>query len=116
MAARHHLMQPALIIQGGAGRWIRDFLRAEKIRKTISRILKLAYQRLLEANALEAVVHAVQLLEDDPEFNAGTGSQLQSDGRARLSASIMDGPSLRFASVINIEKIKNPISCRASPS
>ncbi len=103
------MTQPVLIIQGGAGRNLKNFLRAGEIRKKISRILNLAYKKLLKTDALEAVTYAVRLLEDDPEFNAGTGSQLQADGKARLSASIMDGPSLRFAGVINIEKIKNPI-------
>jgi len=102
-------MQPVLIIQGGAGRAYKDSRRAARIRKKISRILKLAYEKLADTDALEAVTDAVRLLEDDPEFNAGTGSQLQADGRARLSASIMDGSRLRFAGVINIEKIKNPI-------
>lgn len=103
------MVQPVLIIHGGAGKSFKDSRRAARMRKKISRILKLSYKKLLAADALEAVTHAVKLLEDDPEFNAGTGSQLQADGRARLSASIMDGSRLRFAGVINLEKIKNPI-------
>ena len=111
--------QPALIIHGGAGRGFsakdgsasggKDFGRAAKIRKKLTRILTLSYEKLAETNALEAVTLAIKLLEDVPEFNAGTGSQLQADGEARLSASIMDGSRLRFAGVINLEKIKNPI-------
>ena len=102
-------IQPALIIHGGAGRGFKDFGRAAKIRKKLTRVLKLSYDKLSATNALEAITLAVKLLEDDPEFNAGTGSQLQADGKARLSASIMDGSRLRFAGVINLEKIKNPI-------
>jgi len=101
--------QPVLIIQGGAGRGFKDSGRAAQIRRKIARILRFSYQKLKQSNALEAVTYAVRLLEDDPEFNAGTGSQLQADGAARLSASIMDGSELRFAGVINLEKIKNPI-------
>jgi L-asparaginase len=103
------MAQPVLIIQGGAGRGSKDPRRSVRIRKKISRILKLAYEELFTSDALEAVTYAVKLLEDDPEFNAGTGSQLQADGQARLSASLMDGRDLRFAGVINIEKIRNPI-------
>ena len=102
-------IQPALIIQGGAGRRSQDPRRAAGIRKKLARILDFSYKNLVKTNALEAVTCAVKLLEDDPEFNAGTGSQLQADGVARLSAAVMDGPRLRFAGVINLEKIKNPV-------
>lgn len=103
------MAQPVLILQGGAGRVFKEGRRPATIRKKISRILKLAYPKLLQTDALEAVTYAVRLLEDDSEFNAGTGSQLQADGRARLSASLMDGARERFAAVINLEQIKNPI-------
>lgn len=102
-------MRPVLIIHGGAGGKFEDQKRAASVRKKISRILKRSYKKLIETDALEAVTYAVKFLEDDPEFNAGTGSQLQSDGRARLSTSIMDGSTRSFAGVINIENIKNPI-------
>ncbi|WP_425310494.1 isoaspartyl peptidase/L-asparaginase [Ammonicoccus fulvus] len=41
--------------------------------------------------ALEAVIAAVQALEDDPIFNAGRGAVLSADGRAELDASVMTG-------------------------
>lgn len=103
------MIQPVLILQGGAGRGFSKCRRAATFRKKISRILKQGYQKLLDTNALEAVTCAVKLLEDDPAFNAGTGSQLQADGKARLSASIMDGSREVFAAAINLEKIRNPI-------
>ena len=103
------MIQPLLIIHGGAGGPFKDTKRPEKIRKKIQDILSESYRTLAEVGALKAVVHAVRLLEDDPLFNAGTGSRLQSDGEARLSASLMDGKAEKFAGVINIEKIKNPI-------
>ena len=58
---------------------------------------------------MEAVVAAVSALESDALFNAGTGAKLQADGRARLSASLMDGPTERFAGVINVEGLLHPI-------
>lgn len=60
-------------------------------------------------SALEMAVEAVRLLEDDPRFNAGTGSKLQTDGVARMSAALMDGSLRRFSGVINIERVQNPI-------
>lgn len=73
------------------------------------RIVKDAYSYLQSHSALETVVYAVSLLEDDELFNAGIGSQIQSDGKIRMSASLMDGVSQKFSGVINIEEVKNPI-------
>lgn len=103
------MRKPVLIIHGGAGRAFAEPKRPARVRQKLSAILDAAYDKLSKTNALEAVTFAVRLLEDDPEFNAGTGSRLQADGQARLSASIMDGKLERFAAVINIEMIKNPI-------
>jgi L-asparaginase len=49
------------------------------------------------------------MLEDDALFNAGIGSQIQSDGKIRMSASLMDGSTLKMSGVINIEEVKNPV-------
>jgi L-asparaginase len=51
----------------------------------------------------------VSLLEDEALFNAGTGSQIQKDGKIRMSASVMDGFTQKMSGVINIENVKNPI-------
>lgn len=72
-------------------------------------IARAAHEFLKTHTALETVVYAVSLLEDDELFNAGIGSQIQSDGKIRMSASLMDGESLKFSGVINIEEVKNPI-------
>lgn len=73
------------------------------------RIAKASHQFLKSHSALETVVYAVSLLEDDELFNAGIGSQIQSDGKIRMSASLMDGETQKFSGVINIEDVKNPI-------
>ncbi len=72
-------------------------------------IVKQSYDYLKSHTALETVVYAVSLLEDDQLFNAGIGSQIQSDGKIRMSASIMDGTSKKMSGVINIEDVKNPV-------
>ena len=73
------------------------------------RIAKDSYEYLKTHSAVETVVYAVSLLEDDELFNAGIGSQIQSDGKIRMSASLMDGRTQKFSGVINIEEVKNPI-------
>lgn len=75
----------------------------------LERIVKDSYEFLKTHSALEAVVYAVSLLEDDELFNAGIGSQIQSDGKIRMSAAIMDGETQKMSGVINIEEVKNPI-------
>ncbi|MFI5451254.1 isoaspartyl peptidase/L-asparaginase [Pedobacter sp. UC225_61] len=72
-------------------------------------IVEKAYHFLATHTALETVVYATSLLENDELFNAGIGSQIQSDGKVRLSASLMDGKTQKFSGVINLEDVKNPI-------
>lgn len=75
----------------------------------LKRIVLDSYEYLKTHTAKETVIYAVTLLEDDVLFNAGTGSQIQSDGKIRMSASIMDGNQLQMTGVINIEEVKNPV-------
>lgn len=77
--------------------------------QALLRIVKDSYTYLQNHSALETVVYAVSQLEDDELFNAGIGSQIQSDGKIRMSASLMDGVSQKMSGVINIEEVKNPI-------
>ena len=72
-------------------------------------IVKKSYEFLKTHSALDTVVFTVSLLEDDALFNAGIGSQIQGDGKIRMSASLMDGTTEKFSGVINIEDVKNPI-------
>jgi L-asparaginase len=75
----------------------------------LERIVKDSYAFLQTHSALETVVYAVSLLEDDELFNAGIGSQIQSDGKIRMSAAVMDGETQKMSGVINIEEVKNPV-------
>ena len=77
--------------------------------QSLERIVKDSYEFLKTHSAVETVVFAVSLLEDDELFNAGIGSQIQSDGKIRMSAALMDGTTQSFSGVINIQEVKNPI-------
>lgn len=77
--------------------------------KALSEIVQKSHKHLKSHSALETVVYAVSLLEDCELFNAGLGSQIQSDGKIRLSASVMDGRTAKFSGVINIEDVKNAV-------
>lgn len=76
---------------------------------SLKEIAKQSFEYLKNHSAEETVVHAVKLLEDDLLYNAGMGSQIQSDGKIRMSASLMNGETQKFSGVINIENVKNPI-------
>jgi len=58
--------------------------------------------------AQELVLFLAKLLEDEPIFNAGTGSRVQQDGEIRMSASYMDSKNEKFSAVMNIQNIQNP--------
>lgn len=104
------MSQPKLIIHGGAGSSLKSKGGADAVRQALFQVIEEVYALLLRgASAKEAVVRGCQLLEDQPRFNAGTGSVLQSDGQIRMSASLMDGTTQRFSGVINTSRVKNPI-------
>ncbi|MDJ0598610.1 MAG: isoaspartyl peptidase/L-asparaginase [Crocosphaera sp.] len=101
--------QPKLIIHGGASS-LDDKGGLKKVRTSLHDIVTEVYQLLNNGGtAVDAVVRGCQLLENEPSFNAGTGSVLQSDGQIRMSASLMEGLSQTFSGVINICRVKNPI-------
>ena len=101
--------QPKLIIHGGASS-LDDKGGLAKVRPSLHNIVTEVYQLLTDGGtAVDAVVRGCQLLENEPSFNAGTGSVLQSDGQIRMSASLMEGLTQTFSGVINISRVKNPI-------
>ncbi|MEA5621204.1 isoaspartyl peptidase/L-asparaginase, partial [Cronbergia sp. UHCC 0137] len=103
-------VQPKLIIHGGAGSSLHGKGGLESVRRSLYDVIEEVYSLLSSgASASQAVVRGCQMLEDNPRFNAGTGSVLQSDGQIRMSASLMDGATGRFSGVINIARVKNPI-------
>ena len=101
---------PKLIIHGGAGSSLKGKGGLDAVRQSLHEIVAQVYQLLLDGkSANEAVILGCQLLENNPRFNAGTGSVLQSDGQIRMSASLMDGKKQRFSGIINVSRVKNPI-------
>lgn len=97
-----------IIIHGGLLDGSTEHEKEEK-RKALTKIVTASYDVLKSGTSKDAAIFAVQQLEDDPIFNAGTGSKIQKDGRIRMSASLMDGSKETFSGVINIEQVKNPV-------
>ncbi len=60
-------------------------------------------------DALAAAIAGTVVLEDDPRFNAGTGSNIRLDGATiQMDAALMTDDG-RFAAVAVIERVRNPI-------
>ncbi|HYW82922.1 MAG TPA: isoaspartyl peptidase/L-asparaginase family protein [Spirochaetia bacterium] len=57
---------------------------------------------------LDVVVSTLRILEDDPTFDAGTGSFLNEDGKVELDAALMEGKNLRAGAVASIGRFRNP--------
>jgi beta-aspartyl-peptidase (threonine type) len=94
-----------IICHGGAGTIDDKAAYAAGLTEAIDEGYRLLRQ---SANALEAVIAAVRMMEDNPLFNAGTGSDLTIDGLVEMDASLMtqDG---RFGGVAGIYGVRNPI-------
>lgn len=99
---------PAIIVHGGAGP-IRDDSLPERLEGC--KAAALAGWRIVEqgGSSLDAAEAAVVVLEDNPLFNAGTGSTLNSLGKVEMDAAIMEGTNLRAGAVAAVSGIKNPI-------
>jgi L-asparaginase len=76
---------------------------------SLKKIAQQSFEYLQSHSAFDTVAYAVSLLEDDELYNAGIGSQIQSDGIIRMSAAIMDGETQKLSGVINIQDVKNPV-------
>jgi beta-aspartyl-peptidase (threonine type) len=61
-------------------------------------------------SALDAVEAVLNILEDDPLFNAGRGAVFTSEGKNELDASIMDGSNLKAGAVAGVTRTRHPIS------
>jgi L-asparaginase/beta-aspartyl-peptidase (threonine type) len=89
-------MSDSLLLHGGAGSDSSYVPRLEKYCHSSN-----------NGSAMDRVVQAVVLMEDDPVFNAGTGSVRRIDGSIQMDAAVMEEG--RIGSVAAIERVKNPV-------
>ena len=107
----------AIVIHGGAGTIHRANLDEET---------EAAYRAILEeavtaghailktgGSSSDAVLEAIQIMEDSELFNAGRGAVLNHKGDAELDASIMIGSDRSAGAVAALRRIKNPIRLAA---
>lgn len=102
-------MPIALAVHGGA--WNIPDRDVEAHREGVARALHLGWDLLRRGRrSLDVVEAVVRALEDDPTFNAGVGSHLNSEGRVELDASIMEGTGMRVGAVAAVEGVRHPVS------
>lgn len=101
-------MGPCIIVHGGAGT-LRGQVDLQAYREGLRAAALEGFRKLEEAGALEAVVHAVCLMEESGVFNAGLGCCLTVDGRAEVDAGLMDGSNLAVGAVASLTAIRHPI-------
>mgnify|MGYP005833128655 CR=1 FL=1 len=101
------MFKRAIIVNGGAGHWQEKRL-VEAIPGVRDAVL--AGWKVLEngGSALDASIEAVVAMEDNPVFNAGTGSCLNTMGFAELEALVMRGDTLEAGAVVGAP-VKNPV-------
>jgi beta-aspartyl-peptidase (threonine type) len=104
----------AIAVHGGAGALSPADLTPDNeraYRHGLEQALRAGFEVLSKGGAsLDAVVAAVQVLEDDPLFNAGRGAVLNAGGVAELDASLMDGRDLRAGAVAGLRHVRSPIA------
>lgn len=104
----------SIVLHGGAG--VSD-------RKDISPAREAAYRDGLRAavaagsavlkvggSAVDAVQAAIELMEDNPLFNAGRGAVFTAQGRNELDAAIMEGDTLKAGAVAGVTRTRHPIA------
>lgn len=104
---------PVMVIHGGAGVIKADMSieRQQIVKAALGRALQAGYAVLKAGQpAKDAVVAAIQVLEDDPNFNAGKGAVFTHDGHNEMDAAIMDGATLQAGAVAGVSHVRNPIT------
>ena len=103
----------SIAIHGGAGTLVKGMMTPaleSRYKQALETALEKGYTVLEKGGtAIDAVEHAVKLLEDSPLFNAGKGSVFTANETHEMDASIMDGKTLNAGAVSLISGIKNPV-------
>lgn len=101
-------LTPKIVVHGGA--WAIPDEEVQSHINGINTALDKGWKILQKGGcALDAVEETIVILEDDPTFDAGKGSVLNTDGSVEMDASIMNGPSMDAGAVAALRNFPNPI-------
>ena len=106
-------MAITLAIHGGAGNITPSMMNKEQ-EESYAQGLRDALDggyKILKGggSAMDAIVVAIEVLENNPLFNAGRGSVFTKKGLHEMDAAVMDGSNLAAGAVAGVRSIKNPI-------
>ncbi len=108
MICRLKQRKPTIVVHGGAGTWQPE--RSQRGLEGVKKAARTGFDILRNGGeAVDSVMEAVAVMEDDGAFNAGFGSSLNIEKRVEMEASIMDGKSLAAGAVGLLRDIKNPV-------
>jgi beta-aspartyl-peptidase (threonine type) len=102
-----------LVIHGGAGNITPAIMnkdQEQQYQAGLKAALDAGYGVLVGGgSAVDAVVAAIVVLEDNPLFNAGKGSVFTKKGLHEMDAALMDGRDLSAGAVAGVRNVRNPI-------
>lgn len=102
-----------MVIHGGAGAMTPQSVPPERqaeYRAALTEALRAGHAVLARGGtSVDAVEAAINVMEDNPLFNAGRGAVITADGRIELDAAIMDGATLKAGAVAGLHTVRNPI-------
>ncbi len=102
------LVRPIIVVHGGAGN-IPEEVRPLH-RTGLDQALEAGWAVLARGGeAIDAVLAAVRVMEELPQFNAGRGSALTRAGSVEMDAGIMDGRTLKVGAVAAVRRVPHPI-------
>lgn len=103
-----------IAIHGGAGTILKKDMKPELEKSYLQGLqeaLDAGFNVLKEGgSAVDAVMAATVVLEDNILFNAGRGSVFTKDEKHEMDASIMDGSTLDAGAVAGVSNIRNPVT------
>ncbi|WP_258240409.1 isoaspartyl peptidase/L-asparaginase family protein [Pseudidiomarina homiensis] len=104
----------SIAIHGGAGTITRADLSAEQeaaYQAKLTEALNAGHVILADGGtSMDAVVAAIQIMEESPLFNSGRGAVYTFEGEHELDASIMNGATLEAGAVAGVKTVKSPIA------
>jgi len=102
------MRKPVIVVHGGAGTWNPE--RSQPALEGVKKAAKMGFDLLASGRgAVDAVVEAVAIMEDEGVFNAGCGSSLNIEKSVEMEASVMDGKTLQAGAVGLLRDIRNPV-------
>lgn len=103
----------AIAVHGGAGTISKAKMTPQRraaYEKQLLAAVNKGYQLLEQGqSSQQAIIAAIQVLENSPLFNAGKGAVYTFEGHHELDASIMNGKTLNAGAVSGVTNVKNPI-------